>query len=94
MHVRNVSHTFVVGAFARLARGHSHTICLTRARPRHKTGQAQAVRHGIATALQELDAEARAPMKRAGMLTRDPRVVERKKPGKPKARKSPAWVKR
>lgn len=57
-------------------------------------GQAQAVRHGIATALQELEAGARVPMKRAGMLTRDPRVVERKKPGKPKARKSSAWVKR
>ncbi|KAG8464668.1 hypothetical protein KFE25_010036 [Diacronema lutheri] len=58
------------------------------------SGQAQAVRHGIATALQELDAHARLPMKRADMLTRDPRVVERKKPGKPKARKSSAWVKR
>jgi small subunit ribosomal protein S9 len=52
------------------------------------------VRQGLATALQAFQPEARPAMKRAGMLTRDPRVVERKKPGKPKARKSPTWVKR
>jgi small subunit ribosomal protein S9 len=57
-------------------------------------GQAQAVRHGIATALQNFEPDTRPATKLAGMLTRDPRVVERKKPGKPKARKSRAWVKR
>jgi len=59
-----------------------------------KSGQAQAMRHGIATALQGLDLSLRPKLKHADMLTRDPRVKERKKPGKPKARKSEAWVKR
>jgi small subunit ribosomal protein S9 len=72
----------------------SDRACPPPPRRRAPAGQAQAVRHGIATALQAFEPEARPPMKRAGMLTRDPRVVERKKPGKPKARKSPTWVKR
>ena len=58
------------------------------------TGQAQAVRHGLARALQAWDPALRPPLKAAGLLTRDPRVVERKKPGKAKARKSFQWVKR
>lgn len=58
------------------------------------TGQAQAVRHGLARALQAWDPTLRPPLKAAGLLTRDPRVVERKKPGKAKARKSFQWVKR
>ena len=58
------------------------------------TGQAQALRHGIARALQHWDPEMRGPLKAAGLLTRDARIVERKKPGKKKARKSFAWVKR
>lgn len=52
------------------------------------------MRHGVATALQGLEPELRTTLKRADMLTRDPRVVERKKPGKVKARKAPQWVKR
>ena len=58
------------------------------------TGQAQAVRHGLARALQAWDPALRPPLKAAGLLTRDARVVERKKPGKAKARKSFQWVKR
>ncbi len=58
------------------------------------TGQAQALRHGIARALQNWDPEMRNLLKTAGLLTRDARIVERKKPGKKKARKSFAWVKR
>ena len=58
------------------------------------TGQAQAIRHGLARALQAWDPALRPPLKAAGLLTRDPRVVERKKPGKAKARKSFQWVKR
>ena len=58
------------------------------------SGQAQAVRHGISVALQNYDPVFRPALKAAGFLTRDPRVVERKKPGKAKARKSFAWVKR
>ncbi|KAI8468667.1 MAG: ribosomal protein S9/S16-domain-containing protein [Monoraphidium minutum] len=60
-----------------------------------RSGQAQAAAHGIARALQNFDPAAyRAPLKRAGMIKRDPRMVERKKPGRAKARKSFAWVKR
>jgi small subunit ribosomal protein S9 len=58
------------------------------------SGQAQAVRHGIAKALQCWAPQLRAPLRELGLLTRDPRVVERKKPGKAKARKSYQWVKR
>lgn len=53
------------------------------------TGQAQAIRHGIARALLEANPENRGSLKRAGLLTRDPRMVERKKPGFKKARRSP-----
>jgi len=55
---------------------------------------AQAVRHGVSKALQAFHPELRPAMRSAGLLTRDPRVVERKKPGKAKARKSFQWVKR
>ena len=58
------------------------------------TGQAQALRHGISKALQLYDPTLRPPLKTAGYLTRDARVVERKKPGRAKARKSFQWVKR
>lgn len=58
------------------------------------TGQAGAVRHGIARALCEADAIYRAPLKKAGYLTRDPRMKERKKYGLKKARKSPQFSKR
>lgn len=58
------------------------------------TGQAGAVLHGVARALQTLEPELRGPLKKAGLLTRDPRAVERKKPGKRKARKSTQYSKR
>lgn len=57
-------------------------------------GQAQALRHGIARALQLFDPEHRPALKAAGLLRRDARVVERKKPGRAKARRSFQWVKR
>lgn len=50
------------------------------------SGQAGAIRHAIARALCEADANLRAPLKAAGCLTRDPRMKERKKPGQPGAR--------
>jgi len=56
--------------------------------------QAEAVRHGIARSLVAFDEELRVPLKRAKMLKRDPRQVERKKFGLKKARKSPQWSKR
>jgi small subunit ribosomal protein S9 len=58
------------------------------------SGQAGAVRHGIARALVEADPSMRAPLKRAGFLTRDARIVERKKAGLHKARKAPQFSKR
>lgn len=59
-----------------------------------KSGQAGAVRLGIARALQTQEPELRPALKAAGLLTRDPRSVERKKPGKHKARKSTQFSKR
>ena len=56
--------------------------------------QAEAVRHGIARALTEFDAELRGQLKKSGYLKRDPRTKERKKPGLKKARKRPQWSKR
>lgn len=58
------------------------------------TGQAGAVRHGIARALLEVDPEYRPVLKKAGFLTRDPRMKERKKYGLKKARRSPQFSKR
>ena len=58
------------------------------------TGQAGAIRHGIARALTRFDAELRPVLKRAKLLTRDPRVKERKKVGLKRARKAPQYTKR
>lgn len=57
-------------------------------------GQAGAIRHGIARALLGVDDEFRIPLKRAGFLTRDPRMKERRKYGLKKARKAPQFSKR
>ena len=58
------------------------------------SGQAGAIRHGIARALVEYDEGLRAPLREAGFLTRDAREVERKKVGLRKARKRPQYSKR
>lgn len=58
------------------------------------TGQAGAIRHGIARALLQADGELRPVLKKAGFLTRDPRMKERKKYGLKKARKAPQFSKR
>ena len=57
-------------------------------------GQAEALRLGIARALVEINAENKPQLRAAGFLTRDPREVERKKPGRPKARKRFQFSKR
>ncbi|GEK92177.1 30S ribosomal protein S9 [Alkalibacterium kapii] len=57
-------------------------------------GQAGAARHGIARALLQVDPDFRSALKAAGLLTRDPRMKERMKPGLKKARKSPQFSKR
>lgn len=56
--------------------------------------QAEAIRHGIAKALLEYDQNLRLTLKKAGFLTRDSRVKERKKPGLKRARRAPQWNKR
>ena len=58
------------------------------------TGQAGAIRHGIARALLQVDAEYRPVLKKAGYLTRDPRMKERKKYGLKAARRAPQFSKR
>ena len=58
------------------------------------TGQAGAIRHGIARALLNVDADFRPTLKKAGFLTRDPRMKERNKYGLKKARRAPQFSKR
>jgi small subunit ribosomal protein S9 len=58
------------------------------------SGQAGAVRHGISRALENYEPDLRGLLKKAGMLTRDSRIVERKKVGRHKARRSKQWAKR
>jgi len=59
-----------------------------------QSGQAEAIRHGIAKALMEHDPELRPTLKKAGYITRDSRIKERKKYGLRKARRAPQWSKR
>ena len=58
------------------------------------SGQAHAIRHGIARALLEANNELRPTLRKAGLLTRDPRIKERKKYGLKRARKAPQYTKR
>jgi small subunit ribosomal protein S9 len=58
------------------------------------TGQAQAIRHGVARALLRFEPDLKTLLRRAGYLTRDPREKERKKPGLKRARKAPQYTKR
>jgi small subunit ribosomal protein S9 len=57
-------------------------------------GQAEAIRHGISRVLVTMDQNLRPSIKAKGLLTRDSRTKERKKPGLKKARKAPQWAKR
>ena len=58
------------------------------------TGQSGAIRHGLSRALEKMDGELRSPLKKAGQLRRDPRKIERKKAGRPGARKRFQFSKR
>ncbi|SHI49831.1 30S ribosomal protein S9 [Parasporobacterium paucivorans] len=58
------------------------------------TGQAGAIRHGVSRALLQADGDFRPALKKAGFLTRDPRMKERKKPGLKSARRAPQFSKR
>ncbi|MDQ5938423.1 MAG: small subunit ribosomal protein [Patescibacteria group bacterium] len=57
-------------------------------------GQVDAIKHGIAKALLKMDENYRAALRKEGLLTRDSRIKERKKPGLKKARRAPQWSKR
>lgn len=59
-----------------------------------KTGQAEAIRHGVARALVKEDEAVKPTLRKAGYITRDPRAKERKKPGLKRARKAPQFSKR
>ncbi len=72
--------------------GHFDVICTVKGGG--LSGQAGAVRHGISRALENFAPEMRPALKKAGMLTRDSRIVERKKVGKHKARRTKQWAKR
>jgi small subunit ribosomal protein S9 len=72
--------------------GHFDTVCTVKGGG--LSGQAGAVRHGISRALEKFDPEYRPALKKAGMLTRDARIVERKKVGKHGARRTKQWAKR
>jgi small subunit ribosomal protein S9 len=67
---------------------------LVRVRGGGITGQADAIRLGVARALARNETDVRPILKKRGLLTRDPRKVERKKPGRPKARKRFQFSKR
>ena len=88
VHQQAINEPFVTlektGAYDVIARLHGGGI----------SGQAGALRLGIARALIEIEAEDRPALKKAGFLTRDPRVKERKKYGLKKARKAPQYSKR
>lgn len=57
-------------------------------------GQAEAIRHGLSRVLVMINPNLRKKLKKAGFLTRDPRMKERKKPGLKRARRAPQWQKR
>jgi len=58
------------------------------------SGQAGAIRHALSRALVRMNPDAKHPLRKAGYLTRDPRMKERKKPGLKRARKAPQYTKR
>ena len=72
--------------------GHYDVVCTVKGGG--LSGQAGAVRHGISRALEKFDPANRPTLKKAGMMTRDARIVERKKVGKHKARRTKQWAKR
>lgn len=84
----------VVEPFATLEKSHGEFDIMVNVNGGGITGQAEAIRLGISRALVEMTAENRPPLKKAGLLTRDSRRVERKHFGKRKARKSTQFSKR
>ena len=88
------THRMIVTAPLRVAGREKELDVIARLHGGGVSGQAGALRHGIARALLELDPDLRLPLKREGMLTRDAREKERRKYGLKKARKAPQYSKR
>jgi len=88
------AHRMIVSSPLRLAGKDKDLDVLARIEGGGVSGQAGALRHGIARALIELDPELRPLLKKEGLLTRDPREKERRKYGLKKARKAPQYSKR
>ena len=83
----------IVAPFRVLDLGNKYTVTV-RVVGGGSSGQAGAIRHGLARALVRMDPDAKHPLRKAGFLTRDPRMKERKKPGLKRARKAPQYTKR
>jgi small subunit ribosomal protein S9 len=93
-YVPNRAHRMIVSSPLRLAGNDKDLDVMARIEGGGVSGQAGALRHGIARALIELDPELRPLLKKEGFLTRDPREKERRKYGLKKARKAPQYSKR
>jgi len=90
----SVSHEATVSQILKLT-NHSHDLDFSiLVKGGGKSGQAEAIRHGLARILVLFDKELKLTIKAKGWLTRDSRKVERKKPGLKKARRAPQWSKR
>ena len=90
----NGRHAMIAGQVLRLVKGTEKYDFIITVRGGGLTGQAESIRHGIARALSQWDPKTKIQMRKEGFLTRDPRAVERKKSGQPKARKRFQYSKR
>lgn len=88
------THRLILNQPFLIVKGVNHFDVICTVKGGGKSGQAGAVRHGISRALEKFDPANRPALKAAGMLTRDSRIVERKKVGKHKARRTKQWAKR
>jgi small subunit ribosomal protein S9 len=76
------------------ATGHDKIVISVRVKGGGTIGQVDAIKNGIAKALLKIDENFRTTLRKEGLLTRDSRIKERKKPGLKKARRAPQWSKR
>lgn len=90
-HLRHVNS--VLAPFAKVEQGKTYDVT-AKVSGGGITGQAEAIRHGISRALSKIDVAFKKILRKEGFLTRDARMVERKKPGRPKARKRFQYSKR
>ena len=88
------SHRLLINQALQIADAQSKVDIMATIRGGGVTGQAMALRHGIARALAKMETDLRSPLKKAGFLTRDPRAKERKKYGRKRARRRFQYSKR